>query len=148
MFRLLYMFCCICIARNMILCSSTQPFQGDCDGFLEVLDVYNEITPTIRLGGPTNFVPIINEAINIVKRTKQVSNLFYLSRMVRQNTNLVNSKAFYILCRNITIVYVAALILPKYVHVFKSMPEYHQRIALFTSIPYYYHIICISYIDT
>ncbi|XP_052765223.1 copine family protein 1-like isoform X2 [Mya arenaria] len=45
--------------------------EGECDGFLDVLDVYNEITPTIKLGGPTNFAPLIDEAIRIVKETKQ-----------------------------------------------------------------------------
>jgi len=37
-----------------------------------VLDVYNKVTPTIQLGGPTNFAPLIQEAITIVKEKKQV----------------------------------------------------------------------------
>ncbi|KAH3740017.1 copine family protein 1-like isoform X2 [Dreissena polymorpha] len=45
--------------------------EGECDGFLEVLEVYNEITPTVRLGGPTNFAPLIDEAVRIVKQKKQ-----------------------------------------------------------------------------
>ncbi|KAH3713075.1 copine family protein 1-like [Dreissena polymorpha] len=44
---------------------------GECDGFSEVLDVYNAVTPQIKLGGPTNFAPLIYEAIEIVKRTRQ-----------------------------------------------------------------------------
>jgi len=40
-------------------------------GFNEVLQRYNEITPRLTLSGPTNFAPIINEAIKICKRTNQ-----------------------------------------------------------------------------
>lgn len=45
--------------------------EGECDGFAEVLEVYNQVTPTIKLGGPTNFAPLITEAIDIVKRKRQ-----------------------------------------------------------------------------
>lgn len=48
------------------------PFtQGrSCHGFVEVLKRYNEITPSLRLAGPTNFAPVIKETIQTVKREK------------------------------------------------------------------------------
>jgi len=51
---------------------SLQPDGSYCKGFRGVLDAYNEITPKIRLSGPTNFAPLIREAIRIVKKTEQV----------------------------------------------------------------------------
>ncbi|KAF1320401.1 Copine-like protein, partial [Globisporangium splendens] len=48
------------------------PFLPDgkpCRGFDEVLTRYDEITPQIKLAGPTNFAPIIYEAIRQVKAT-------------------------------------------------------------------------------
>lgn len=47
--------------------------QGPCRGFQDVLRVYNEMTPKVRLGGPTNFAPLINKAIDLVKKSKSVS---------------------------------------------------------------------------
>lgn len=40
----------------------------NCEGFEEVLKRYSEITPSIKLCGPTNFAPIIRKAIEIVKQ--------------------------------------------------------------------------------
>lgn len=45
--------------------------EGDCEGFSEVLDLYNEIATTVRLGGPTNFAPLIDKAIEIVQEKKE-----------------------------------------------------------------------------
>ncbi|TMW68336.1 hypothetical protein Poli38472_005804 [Pythium oligandrum] len=48
------------------------PFKRDgdpCQGFDEVLRRYSEITPQLVLAGPTNFAPIIHEAIRLVKTT-------------------------------------------------------------------------------
>ena len=46
--------------------------DGICQGFQGVLQAYNEITPKIHLYGPTNFAPLINKALDIVKATKKV----------------------------------------------------------------------------
>ncbi|CAL1540042.1 unnamed protein product [Lymnaea stagnalis] len=43
--------------------------EGIPSGFKEVLEIYNQLTPKVRLGGPTNFAPLINQAIDIVKAT-------------------------------------------------------------------------------
>ena len=50
-----------------------QLLQGKFKGFKKVLDAYNEVTPTIELGGPTNFAPLIRKAIEIVKELKKVN---------------------------------------------------------------------------
>ncbi|CAL1546663.1 unnamed protein product [Lymnaea stagnalis] len=42
-----------------------------CKGFTEVLERYGEIANKITLGGPTNFAPIINKAVEIVRRLKR-----------------------------------------------------------------------------
>ncbi|KAH7473878.1 E3 ubiquitin-protein ligase RGLG2 [Phytophthora ramorum] len=43
-------------------------FQGQgCLGFDDVLTRYNEITPNVKLYGPTSFAPVIHEAIKAVK---------------------------------------------------------------------------------
>ena len=54
---------------------SVFPFRADgvCHGFQDVLECYNRITPTVGLSGPTDFAPVINEAVSIVRKTKSVS---------------------------------------------------------------------------
>ncbi|XP_033097763.1 E3 ubiquitin-protein ligase RGLG5-like [Anneissia japonica] len=48
------------------------PFRADglCHGFQDVLDCYNQITPSVILSGPTNFAPLIDKAIRIVRETQ------------------------------------------------------------------------------
>ena len=43
-----------------------------CHGFEEVLQCYRNIVPTVTMSGPTDFAPIIREAIRIVQQTRQV----------------------------------------------------------------------------
>ena len=40
---------------------------------MEVLDAYDEITPSVKLGAPTLFAPLIKEALRIVQCTKKVN---------------------------------------------------------------------------
>ena len=47
------------------------PNEQPCVGVAQVLQRYNEITPQVRLSGPTSFAPLINKAIEIVERTGQ-----------------------------------------------------------------------------
>mmetsp|Transcript_20968 Transcript_20968/g.42594 ORF Transcript_20968/g.42594 Transcript_20968/m.42594 type:complete len:278 (+) Transcript_20968:254-1087(+) len=48
-------------------CFPFFPDRRPCNSFVEVLERYNQIAPGVQLAGPTNFAPIIWEAINIVK---------------------------------------------------------------------------------
>ncbi|KAF4318171.1 hypothetical protein BBO99_00004775 [Phytophthora kernoviae] len=52
--------------------NSCLPFTSGrgCQGFEEVLRRYNEITPTLRLSGPTNFAPVIRETIRAVQQNR------------------------------------------------------------------------------
>ncbi|KAK5966270.1 VWFA domain-containing protein [Trichostrongylus colubriformis] len=42
--------------------------DGDCRTLEEVLKIYNEVTPTVDLSGPTNFAPLIYQAMEICQK--------------------------------------------------------------------------------
>ncbi|OQR99523.1 hypothetical protein THRCLA_21826 [Thraustotheca clavata] len=42
-----------------------------CQGFAQVLTRYNQLTPTLKLSGPTNFAPVIRQTIDIVRQSQQ-----------------------------------------------------------------------------
>ncbi|EQC33034.1 hypothetical protein SDRG_09554 [Saprolegnia diclina VS20] len=50
-----------------------NPYQTGqpCEGFAGVLARYNQVTPTVKLSGPTNFAAVIHETIRIVKMTRR-----------------------------------------------------------------------------
>ncbi|KAK3611174.1 hypothetical protein CHS0354_026581 [Potamilus streckersoni] len=43
--------------------------EVECSGFMDVLEAYEKITPKIKLSGPSNFAPLIEKAVEIVKRS-------------------------------------------------------------------------------
>ncbi|KAK0395006.1 hypothetical protein QR680_001058 [Steinernema hermaphroditum] len=44
--------------------------EGECTDLEDVLRVYNDITPTVALSGPTNFAPLIYQAIAICEKAQ------------------------------------------------------------------------------
>lgn len=50
---------------------NTDRKDGVCHGMEDVLERYAEITPTVKLSGPTSFKPIIDAAIQVCARTTQ-----------------------------------------------------------------------------
>lgn len=51
-------------------CFSFYPENRPCQGFEGVLERYNQITPGMTLAGPTNFAPVIRQAIEISKEER------------------------------------------------------------------------------
>lgn len=47
--------------------------EGFCRDLEEVLGVYNHVTPTVALSGPTNFAPLIYQAMEICQKSRDVS---------------------------------------------------------------------------
>ncbi|KAH7824825.1 putative copine-like protein [Monocercomonoides exilis] len=60
---------------------TVTPFFQDrfCNGFKEVLERYKQLVPVTQLSGPTDFAPLINEAIRIVKQEKSYHILVILT---------------------------------------------------------------------
>ncbi|XP_076910746.1 E3 ubiquitin-protein ligase RGLG2-like [Bidens hawaiensis] len=48
---------------------SFYPEERFCNGFEEVLSRYREITPHLKLAGPTSFAPVIEQAMTIVEQS-------------------------------------------------------------------------------
>uniref|UniRef100_A0A1I7TYZ7 VWFA domain-containing protein n=1 Tax=Caenorhabditis tropicalis TaxID=1561998 RepID=A0A1I7TYZ7_9PELO len=44
--------------------------KGDCESLDEVLNVYNTVTPGVALSGPTNFAPLIYQAMEICQKSR------------------------------------------------------------------------------
>ncbi|BFZ04371.1 hypothetical protein BsWGS_07410 [Bradybaena similaris] len=61
-----------------------------CKGFTDVLDCYGIIANKITLGGPTNFAPVINKAVQIVRNSKRYHILIIIAdgQVIEQNSTV------------------------------------------------------------
>ena len=50
---------------------NVHPENQPCQGIQQAIMMYKQKVPSLILSGPTSFVPLIKEAIEVVKRTKQ-----------------------------------------------------------------------------
>ncbi|KAH9525816.1 Copine protein 2 [Bulinus truncatus] len=82
---------------NITMAHSVFSFKEDengqeepCKGFTEVLEKYGEIASKITLGGPTDFAPIINKAIEIVRNLKRYHILIVIAdgQVTEQSTTI------------------------------------------------------------
>jgi len=73
---------CVGFGDSQTTNRSVLPFHRNkkpCAGFEEVIRCYNSITPKLQLSGPTDFTPVIKEAIRIVSQTRQYTILLILT---------------------------------------------------------------------